>query len=108
MLKSRKLDGRKYRKQYSIGSYFAEFWCTSEKLIIELDEDLHDEYHKIQEDENRDNYRLNLKKSTTPAAMRLSIHLLSLCCGHPSFKRRGNFFSTSLLHTAVLDWRSVV
>ena len=56
MLKSRKLDGRKYRRQYSIGSYIADFCCPSEKLIIELDGDLHGEYHKIQKDENRDNY----------------------------------------------------
>jgi very-short-patch-repair endonuclease len=56
MLKSRKLDGRKFRRQYSIGNYIADFCCPSEKLIIELDGDIHGEYHKIQEDENRDNY----------------------------------------------------
>ncbi len=56
ILKSRKPDGRKFRRQYSIGSYIADFCCPSEKLIIELDGDQHGEYHKIQEDEYRDNY----------------------------------------------------
>jgi len=56
MLKSKQLDGRKFRRQYSIGSYIDDFCCPSEKLIIELDGDSHGEYHKIQEDENRDKY----------------------------------------------------
>ncbi len=56
MLKSRKLDGRKFRRQYSIDSYIADFCCPSEKLIIELDGDIHGDYHNIQEAEKRDNY----------------------------------------------------
>jgi very-short-patch-repair endonuclease len=56
MLKSNKLDGRKFRRQYSIGSYIVDFCCPSEKLIIELDGDPHGEYHKIEEDKNRDKY----------------------------------------------------
>jgi very-short-patch-repair endonuclease len=56
ILKSKNLDGRKFRRQYSIGSYIVDFCCPSEKLIIELDGDPHGEYHKIQEDENRDKY----------------------------------------------------
>src|SRR3989339_304284 len=55
-LKSKKLEGRKFRRQYSINSYIVDFCCPSEKLIIELDGDPHGEYHKIQEDEIRDNY----------------------------------------------------
>jgi very-short-patch-repair endonuclease len=56
MLKSKKLEGKKFRRQYSIGRYIADFCCPSEKLIIELDGDSHGEYHKIQKDENRDKY----------------------------------------------------
>jgi very-short-patch-repair endonuclease len=56
ILKSKQLDGRKFRRQYSIGSYIVDFCCPSEKLIIELDGDPHGEYHKIQKDENRDKY----------------------------------------------------
>ncbi len=59
-LKSRKLEGRKFRRQYSIGNYIVDFCCPSEKLIIELDGDPHGEYHKIQKDEIRDNYLVSL------------------------------------------------
>ena len=56
ILKSKQLDGRKFRRQYSIGNYIVDFCCPSEKLILELDGDHHGEYYKIQEDENRDKY----------------------------------------------------
>ena len=56
ILKSRNLDGRKFRRQYSIDNYIVDFCCPSEKLIIELDGDPHGEYHRIQKDENRDKY----------------------------------------------------
>jgi len=54
ILKSKQRDGRKFRRQYSIGNYIVDFCCPSEKLIIELDGNPHCEYHKILEDENRD------------------------------------------------------
>ncbi len=60
MLKSKQLDGRKFRRQYSIGSYIVDFCCPSEKLIIELDGDPHGEYHQINKDEIRDNYLASL------------------------------------------------
>jgi very-short-patch-repair endonuclease len=56
ILKSKNLDGRKFRRQHSIGNYIVDFCCPSEKLIIELDGDPHGEYHKIEEDKNRDKY----------------------------------------------------
>lgn len=60
MLKSKEIEGKKFRRQYSIGNYIVDFCCPSEKLIIELDGDPHGEYHKIQEDENRDKYMESL------------------------------------------------
>jgi very-short-patch-repair endonuclease len=56
IIKSKQLEGIKFRRQYSIGSYIVDFCCPSEKLIVELDGDPHGEYHKIQKDENRDKY----------------------------------------------------
>jgi len=56
MLKSKKLEGRKFRRQYSIGKYIVDFCCPSEKLIIELDGNPHGEYHRIQKDESRDKF----------------------------------------------------
>lgn len=56
ILKSRNLDGRKFRRQHSIGNYIVDFCCVSEKLVIELDGNLHGEYHKIEKDIKRDQY----------------------------------------------------
>jgi very-short-patch-repair endonuclease len=56
LLKSKNLDGRKFRRQYSIGNYIVDFCCPSEKLIVELDGDPHGEFDRIQKDENRDKY----------------------------------------------------
>ena len=36
-LKSRKLDNKRFNRQHSIGYYIVDFYCASEKLIIELD-----------------------------------------------------------------------
>jgi very-short-patch-repair endonuclease len=54
-LKSRKLDGRKFRRQQSIGNFIVDFYCAEEKLIIELDGESHGDYSKIEEDLKRDN-----------------------------------------------------
>jgi len=56
MLKSKKPDRRKFRRQYSIGSYIVGFCCPSEKLAVEPDGNSHGEYHKIKHDETRDKY----------------------------------------------------
>ena len=40
-LKSRKLFGRKFRRQHSIGYFILDFYCPTEKLGIELDGKLH-------------------------------------------------------------------
>ena len=37
LLKSSRLDGRKFRRQHSVGGYILDFYCASEKLAIELD-----------------------------------------------------------------------
>lgn len=36
-LKERQLDGRKFRRQHSIGRWVVDFYCPAEKLVIELD-----------------------------------------------------------------------
>ena len=40
-LKGRQLEGRKFRRQHSIGPYILDFYCPSEYLAVELDGDLH-------------------------------------------------------------------
>ena len=37
LLRKEKLEGRKFRRQHSIENYIVDFYCASEKLIIELD-----------------------------------------------------------------------
>ncbi len=36
-LQNKQLDGRKFRRQHSVGNYILDFYCPSEKLCIELD-----------------------------------------------------------------------
>jgi 5-methyltetrahydrofolate--homocysteine methyltransferase len=42
-LRGSQLDGRKFRRQHGIGPYIVDFYCAEEKLIVELDGDVHDE-----------------------------------------------------------------
>jgi very-short-patch-repair endonuclease len=56
ILKSKNLNGRKFRRQHSIGNYIVDFFCASEELVIELDGNQHGEYHKIEKDIKRDQY----------------------------------------------------
>ncbi len=55
-LKSKNLEGRKFRRQQSIGNYIVDFYCPSEKLIIELDGDPHGDSQQIRKDMARDKY----------------------------------------------------
>jgi len=40
-LKAKNLEGRRFTRQHSIGNYIVDFYCASEKLIIELDGEIH-------------------------------------------------------------------
>jgi len=40
-LKAKQLDGKKFHKQHSINHFIVDFYCPSEKLIIELDGQVH-------------------------------------------------------------------
>lgn len=40
-LKAKQLDGKRFVKQHSIGRYIVDFYCASEKLIMELDGEVH-------------------------------------------------------------------
>ncbi|MCX6329324.1 MAG: DUF559 domain-containing protein [Bacteroidia bacterium] len=54
ILKNKQLAGKKFRRQHSIENYIADFYCSTDKLIIELDGDPHGDYAQIQRDEKRD------------------------------------------------------
>ena len=40
-LSNKKLEGRKLRRQHSIENFIVDFYCPAEKLIIELDGEVH-------------------------------------------------------------------
>ncbi len=40
-ISNKKLEGRKFRRQHSVGNYILDFYCPSEKLAIELDGEDH-------------------------------------------------------------------
>ncbi|MGI8893857.1 MAG: endonuclease domain-containing protein [Bacteroidia bacterium] len=37
ILKNSQLEGRKFRRQHSVGNYILDFYCPAERLAIELD-----------------------------------------------------------------------
>lgn len=57
-LSKSQLKGRKFRRQHSIEHYIVDFYCPSEKLIVELDGQIHDNPRAIKKDRIRDG-RLN-------------------------------------------------
>ena len=40
-IKNGNLEGKKFRRQHSVGNYILDFYCASEKLAIELDGEVH-------------------------------------------------------------------
>lgn len=56
LLKNKQLDGRRFRRQYSVGSYILDFYCPSEKLAIELDGAHHFTPEGLENDRIRDEY----------------------------------------------------
>ena len=55
LLKDSQLSGRKFRRQHSIKNFIVDFYCPSEKLIIELDGSSHDNPGQVNADYDRDN-----------------------------------------------------
>jgi type I restriction enzyme R subunit len=56
VLRDRRLEFLKFRRQYPIGIFIADFCCRERKLIVELDGDVHDARQQRAWDENRDAY----------------------------------------------------
>jgi very-short-patch-repair endonuclease len=40
-IKNKQFEGRKFRRQHSVGNYILDFYCPAEKLAIELDGQVH-------------------------------------------------------------------
>ncbi len=52
-LKNKALNGRKFRRQYSVGKFIIDFYCPEERLGIELDGSMHFTSENIEYDKNR-------------------------------------------------------
>ena len=58
-LKSSKFYGYKFRRQFPIGDYIADFCCVKAKLVIELDGGQHNMAKEIDYDRRRDKFIKN-------------------------------------------------
>jgi very-short-patch-repair endonuclease len=56
LLRAKRFEGLKFRRQYPIGKYIVDFCCWKKKLIIELDGGGHNEARQIEYDHLRDRY----------------------------------------------------
>lgn len=59
-LKGRQLEGRRFRRQFSIAGYILDFYCPSEFLGIELDGNGHFFASQAEYDKERDLFLLHL------------------------------------------------
>src|SRR5262249_8806156 len=56
LLRDRRLEGYKFRRQYVIGAFITDFCCIEKKLVIELDGGGHAEEVQKSKDENKEFY----------------------------------------------------
>ena len=52
-LRSRKLDGLKFRRQHPVNNYVADFYCREKQIVIEVDGGVHNEKEQKEYDEGR-------------------------------------------------------
>ena len=53
VLRSRRLDGLKFRRQHSLGPYVLDFYCHEARLAVELDGSIHSEPSRAAYDADR-------------------------------------------------------
>jgi very-short-patch-repair endonuclease len=53
MIQGSRLEGRKFRRQHSVGLYILDFYCPAEKLAVELDGQVHNNEQANQYDHER-------------------------------------------------------
>ncbi|MBI3918474.1 MAG: DUF559 domain-containing protein [Betaproteobacteria bacterium] len=54
------VEGRKFRRQQSIGPYIVDFYCPSENLVVELEGAAHDSDHASKRDGARESFLRSL------------------------------------------------
>jgi len=58
LIRDRRINGAKFRRQHPIGPYFADFACVSRKLVIEIDGEHH--AYQVNADTHRTSVMENL------------------------------------------------
>jgi len=56
ILRNRQIDGLKFFRQYSVGSYVLDFYCPEKRLALEIDGGQHGDVDSQQHDAQRDSY----------------------------------------------------
>ncbi len=56
LVRNKKFNGLKFRRQHQIGNYIVDFYCHSEKIIIEFDGEIHNTEKVAKKDKKRDAY----------------------------------------------------
>ncbi len=56
LVKNRRLCGKKFRRQHSVGPFILDFYCPEEKIAIELDGAVHEDRLRMDYDEERTQY----------------------------------------------------
>lgn len=59
-LKHQQAEGKKFRRQHSVGRYILDFYCPEKRLAIELDGESHNDAKSQTYDERRSGYLANL------------------------------------------------
>jgi very-short-patch-repair endonuclease len=68
-LRNRKAGGRKFRRQQPIGAFVVDFFCSSERLVVEIDGPIHNDLREA------DAERQAIIESTGVRFVRLSSEL---------------------------------
>lgn len=55
-LRRRQLDGWRWRRQYSVGSYVLDFFCPAARLAVELDGAVHQDPARAEYDSERERW----------------------------------------------------
>lgn len=55
-LQRKQVENRRFRRQHSLGNYIVDFYCPSEKLVVELDGQVHANIINEQHDFHRKQY----------------------------------------------------
>ncbi|MFH0874080.1 MAG: endonuclease domain-containing protein [Candidatus Komeilibacteria bacterium] len=56
LLRNRRLNNQKFRRQYGIGSFVVDFYCPEAKLVIEIDGATHSTKGELENDQKRQDY----------------------------------------------------